>query len=399
MTVRRLHTITFLDSLGTGSYVAISVVYFVQVRGLSTGGVSLVLGLAAAGAALAGLPLGVVSDWLGARPVLVISHVAIGTLFAFLPQIRGPVGLGVVLVTIAVLQASIGPAKSTLLYSYSNPEQRTREQAIQRSIFNIGFAVGAAVSAVVTALAGDAGSVGLIYLNACSYLGCAVVAIALAPRTREPTATATATTDRGPLAVVRDRPFLLLTGLYGALALSECVIVVGVPMWVVTVGAPQYVIPFCLLLNTAAVIVLQTRFSRAADGTGRSRRFLTLGALAFAAGAASLAAVPPHDPSRAQLMILLATAAFTLCELLASAGAWALVLARVGARDQGAYFGTFGMSFSLQAVAGPLLFGWIVVPHGAIGWLVLGVAAVALLPAIGATVTRLGRARTRPQLA
>ncbi len=126
-----------------------------------------------------------------------------------------------------------------------------------RSLNHLGWAAGAAFGALIIGIDSRPGYVGLLALDAASFLAYAV-AIAGVPRVAP-----VARSERGPrLMVLRDRPYVSLAAMMGVLSLCWGMLSSGVPLWVALhTDAPRPVSAVIVLLNSLAIAAFQVRVS------------------------------------------------------------------------------------------------------------------------------------------
>ena len=137
---------------------------------------------------------------------------------------------------------------------------------------------------------------------------------------------------------LRDRPYLLLTGLDGVMAIQFKVLTVAIPLWLVSAAsAPRWPISATMLTSTA-IVVSQVRASRAitsSDAGGRAYR---------RTGVAFSGLVLPHLVGRrvpVWLAVTVLLAGFEVSFALAPGHA------------TGQYLGVFGLGAGLAETVGP----------------------------------------------
>ncbi|MGW1077368.1 MFS transporter [Streptomyces sp. NPDC002537] len=380
---RRMMAVTFVDKAGSGLWGATSALYFTFVAGLGTAEIGLLIGLSGA-IGIAGPPLGgLLADRLPLRPLL-----------AAVQAVRALASLALLTTTdlrLLLAVATVGSlgdrASSVLTKLYATRvagEDRSRYQAINRTVSNVGWAVGglAAAGALTTGtttvyrwlLAGDALS---FVLAALITLRCAeppshTPAVAATGTPAAPAPEPTGTTNPW-----RDRRYLAYTASEAALFLDDSVFKIGLPLWTVTAtSAPHQLVPLLLVLNNVLVVCFQVPFARFGSTPRAARTTLLPLAAVFLAGGAALTASAVGTPWLATGALILAATAFTVAEMLHATVSWELSVALAPPTAQGAYLGVHGLAQAAQRSAGPLaVTGAIAV--GPTGWLALGAALAA----------------------
>ncbi|WP_431041000.1 MFS transporter [Streptomyces sp. P1-3] len=400
---RRMLAVTFVDRVGSGLAEVTAVLYFTYVVGLGTAQIGVLLGVSGA-IGIAGPPLaGVIADRVPLRPLLVTVQAGRAVAaFALLTT----TDLRLLLVVNAV--ASLGNRASSVLTKLyaarvAGPD-RTRYQAVNRTVSNSGWAVGGLVAAAVLTAGTTAVYRWLLIGDALSFVAAALLTlrctepaapsrvVAQGPRPTGPAtadrATASGTEADGtdadgtgkPAAVTpwRDRRYLLYTATEAALFLDDSVLKIGLPLWLITAtSAPHGLAPLLLVLNNVLVVLCQVPFARFGATPGKARRaLLPLAAVLLGAGAA-LAASAAGPPWFATAALLLAATAFTVAEMLHAAVSWELSVALAPPQAQGAYLGVHGLAQAVQRSAGPLAVTG-AMAAGPLGWLGLGAALAAM---------------------
>ncbi|MEV4577108.1 lantibiotic dehydratase [Nonomuraea jabiensis] len=177
---------------------------------------------------------------------------------------------------------------------------------------------------------------------------------------------------RGAGQVLRDYRYLTLAGLFGVLTFNWSMLSVGIPLWVAEhTDAPRWTSGAILVANTAAIALLQLRFSRpaetvpgAARATGRSGLFLALACAVFATTAGTSGVLT-------MVLLFVAGAIHIIGELLYVAGSWGVSVGLMPEDAQGEYQGAMAAGTASAQALGPLLMTTFIVGWGSPGWLVL----------------------------
>ena len=388
---RRVLAASFVDALGTGLFLPLTVAYLSRVVGLSP--IQIGLGLAIAGfAAVAAAPVsGALVDRYDARAVVLgcFSVSALG----FLAYIAVDSFLSFVAVAMALQLASRmeRPAIAALVLGVASGPERVGSLAWQQTSRNLGYGVGGLLAGLALLAHGKSPFVVLLAANAASYVvaGALVWRLpAIRPAAREPGH------REGYRAVLSDRPYVGLALLNVVVALHDSLLLVAMPLWILTrTSAPLALTGLLFTLNTVLVVLLQVRTARRiAARRGISAGYRTA-ALAFVVACVAFALAAGASTQVAVVLLVMALAALTLGELENTAGEWFLSVELAPHHLRGRYLGLFKTSMALQQAIGPLVVTAILVHWGRMGWIAL---ALALASAVLASRRLAAHAMSRP---
>jgi MFS family permease len=207
--------------------------------------------------------------------------------------------------------------------------------------------------------------------------------------------------QRGPqLAVLRDRPYAVITLLNTILMLYMPLLSLVVPLWILQrTHAPHWMVSALLVLNTVSVVLFQVRIAGRVSGLASASRLLRLSGLVMLASCTIFALSAIGTSAWAAGLILLAAAALQVIgEMMQASGAWEISFGLAPADKQGQYQGFFGTGTAIARMLGPALLTTLIITWGAIGWMILGLlfltASLAMTPAV-----RWASARRDPVLA
>ncbi|MEU8779617.1 MFS transporter [Streptomyces sp. NPDC048606] len=395
---RRLALISLVDSVGTGLFLAGSAVFAVLHVGLTTTQFGWAMSAAGLVGLLAGIPLGRLGDRIGPRRLLVALQLWRAAWFCVLAFADGIHVFTVTVCCLALAEAAVSPLTQVVVAGAVGDEERVRTMAILRTLRNAGFSVGALAAAPLL----TAGTVwafrSVVLVDAASFVAAALVLARLRLAAHVPAPPSDGTLFKA-LAGLRDLPYLTLAGLNSVLVLHMTLLSIGIPLWVVSgTDAPVGVVAVLTAVNTVLVVLLQVPLSRRAEKGAGSMRCLALagGALAVCCVALAGAGVVGRLPAIGLLVV--ATAAMTLGEILQSAGAWELSYRHAPPERRTEYLSVFNLGFSAQEIAGPVLFTGVVIALGGWGWLALG-GVFALAGALARPVAgRLAAVRARTHI-
>ncbi|MDR7327429.1 MULTISPECIES: MFS transporter [Catenuloplanes] len=373
-TLRRLLTVTAVDTVGRGAFFTLTSLYLIGVAGLPAVTVGVGLTVAGGVGVLGSLAFGHLADRWSSRRMLVALHVLQGGALTGYVLVRDLPTLILVASLVMLAQQGGASVRSAAIGRAFRGDERVRIRALMRTVTNAGIAAGTALAAIPLAI-GSANAyrvtmvaAGLLFLgSAVLLLGLPAARIDARPAPDGPAGPRVA----GPY---RDRRFLLLAALNGIFGMQFAVYEIAVPLWVVHhTEAPDVLVSPLLLINTALVIALQVRLSRGtADLRGAARAMTWAGWLM--ALACLLWAVAGELPAiAAVLALLVAAAVHTLAEITSSAAGWSISFELAPAGAIGAYQGVYGTGFALGAMVAPLVVTATAIELGTPGWALLGV--------------------------
>ncbi|MFE0676408.1 MFS transporter [Streptomyces sp. NPDC058867] len=381
----------FVDALGSGLYMAVSVVFLTRYLHLGSGEVGLGLGVAGAVSFALLVPTGILADRAGPRRMLLAAHLTRAALLACYPFASSFVSFLLVVSLLAVADRAASPLVQGMFGAAVEPGQRVRAMGMARSLQNLGLALGGLAAA--GALLGDSDGVYLavVYVNALSFVLAAVLVTRL--RAGGAGGSGRPLPWRRRLAVFRDRRFTVLTVLNSVVSLHVTVLTVGVPLWVLAHDElPRAVIAWTLVLNTVVVVLFQVRATRGVESAADGGRALRLSGLLLAAGCLALAATGELSTTAAVTVLLLAVAFQAFAEMYQQAGAWAISYDLAPEDRRQVYLAFFSLGNAARNTYGPLVVTFLVVQRGAVGWLLLGALALGC----GVWASRAGRPSTLP---
>ncbi|MFD7340429.1 MFS transporter [Streptomyces violascens] len=371
---RRMLSVAFVDRTGSGLWEAVSVLYFTYVAGLSLTQIGTLV--AASGAVgIAGAPIGGrIADRLPLTRVLVgLQSLRAVAAFALLTTDN------FVLLLLIASVGSFGDRSAnvlTKLYAarIAGPD-RVRYQAVSRTVANAGWAVGGLAAAGALAIGSVSAYEWLLAGNALSFVGSALIT-ALCAEPQVPSRTVAKSGDpaarTNPANPWCDRRYLAFVASETVLFLDDAVFKVGLPLWTVhATDAPHGLVPLLMVLNNVMVVGLQVPLARFGATTAAARRLLFPLSVIFALSGVAMAASAAHGAALATAFLLIATAAFTLAEIIHATISWELSIALAPDEAQGTYLGVHGLAQSVQRSIGPLAVTT-AIATGPAGWITFG---------------------------
>ena len=384
---RRLALLSLGDSVGTGAFLSVSVIFYTQVVGLTVAQVGFGLGASAAIALVTAVPFGLLADRFGARRLLVIVCLWRAACFAALPFVDDFTGFLLVLCVLGLVDKTAAPILQALAGQAVSEDQRVHTMAWMRTLRNVGFTVGAGLGSAALAVDTRSAYAAVLLANAASFVLVAVIAGRLSLRG----ATGNPLRRTVSLRALTDWPYLTLAALNGVITLHMPLLGIAIPLVVAqhyevpkTIAAPLFA------LNTVLAVAFQVRASRGSEHAGGAAKRLTQAGYALVVCCGLLAVVPGLPLVAAVVVLVAAIVALTVGELFQSAGGWGLSyeLARDG--QQGAYLSVFWLGLSVQSIAAPVLIS-VVLAAGVFGWVALS-AVLAVAGLLVPPVTRWAQA-------
>jgi MFS family permease len=364
--VRRLVAATLINTLGNGVYVAVGALYLTRAVGLSVAHVGAGLTIAALVGLVASTPLGVVADRLGPKRAYVGFLLLQAITMTSLTQVRSFGWYVLVAAVTAVADSGQRGAKGALIAGVAPSDQRVRTRALLRVVTNIGMAAGTAAAGVVLTIDRREVYVAALVANAVTY----VVAAAVVQFGMPGVAKVSAKSGPSGLTAFRDRRFLVFVGLDGVLSMHPALLQVGVPLWIATrTDAPRWMISVLLVLNSAAVILLQVRISRGTESLSGAARAGRRAGVLLAITCVGLAVTDATSGVVTIGLLIAAAIAHVLGEMLQSAGGWGISFELAPPGAQGQYQGAYAMGHQVGDLVAPLLVTTVAVSWGWPGWL------------------------------
>jgi Major Facilitator Superfamily len=368
---RALTWATMSASLSKGVFFSVSVLYFTRVAGLTATTVGFGLTVAGAVAVGAAFGAGYLARAVGARRVLLVTTVGQGlALIAYL-VVRTPAAFVVVACAAVGQQAMQRTALTTMIAeSFTGPD-RVEVRARLRVVTNAFIGVGTAVAAVALAIATRPAYL-LAMLTTGTLLFVSAFSLRRGRHTAEPAAAAgqrVADRRRSPLL---DRTYLTATGLYAILAMQFGMLTVGVPLWVAgRTKAPSVTVAALLAVNTVIVSLFQVWAARGAKDLHSAAHAVARAGMLLALACGLYAAATHGALAVVVAILMLATVAHSLAEILSEAGNWTLAFELADPANAGAYQGVSQTGAALGSMLAPLVVTATAIEHGWAGWAVL----------------------------
>jgi MFS family permease len=376
---RALALQTCLYAVGTGVFVSGNAVYFTRVVGLSPAQVGLGISLGGAVSMVAAVPAGRLADRVGLRGCWTVAAFAEALLYLAYPWVHGLERFVLLLALLSLAQALGAGGRGGYTLAVVPRGQRVRILAFVRSALNIGFTVGALLAGLALAT-GNTAVIRAIPLATAAVLLVNGLLVSRLPAAGRRTTGQARRAEPGSRAL-RNRRFVLLSGLNGLMAVDQVLLSVVFPLWLVSrTDAPHAVLAWLYGTNTVLVVLLQVRASRGAETVAGAARAARVAGLA-AVGACVVMMTTAWTPGAATIVVLwLGYVLVTGAELFHSAAGWGFLSELTDPDRRGEYQGVWKLGQQAQLMVGPVTCTWLAVSWRPEGLLVIGgVALVASL--------------------
>ena len=368
-TLRVLALGTFVNRAGTGASITTFALFFTQEVGLAATDVALVLSVASVLAMIGQVPLGHLGDARGPRETTRALTIAAGVALLGLLVARSMWALMAVTSVSTVLMLGNGAVRNGYIARVATGGRGVMFKAYLRAVTNVAMSLGAALGGLallvdrtwaylaVFAVDGVSAIVTGLLCSRLPHLAPAPARLAGEPR----------------LAVLRDRPYVVVTLLSGIVAMHFVVMELAIPLWIAAqTDAPTSMVAVLLVLNTVVVALFQVRMARGADDVMSSARAMVVGCAWIAAGFVVISFSSGAGAAVAVVLLVVGAAVHVIGEMISSGGQWGISMGLAPADRQGQYQGFAGLGFSLSNVVAPTLITVLCIEWGRPGWWVLG---------------------------
>lgn len=401
--VRRLSVQSVLSAFGDGVFLTGSAVFFTQVVGLSAAQVGLGLSIAGAVIFLLAVPLGKLSDRLGAKRVWAAASLLEALLYLAWLAVGGFGTFVATLIVLELVSTASRSARNAYRFDIFPREERVSSNAYFRAARNVGYTLGALLAGIALATndldvirAVPVITAGLLVLNAVlvARLPSAVHHVEHGDAPLE-----TALEEAGDRrSALRNRGYVAMAVLGGVLGTHQVLLNVVIPLWLVEeTDAPRVLLAWLFGTNTVMAVLLQVAAARGITTVADSLRAQRRGAFFFMLSCGIV--LVTHDTVGWVTIVLVWVGHVTVtgAELFQSAGEWGLQAELSDPARRGEYQGVSQLGYTLGTVWAPAAYTYLAMEWGARGWLVIAaivlVAAVLIHPASRAAerhLTRMG---------
>ncbi|WP_240665915.1 MFS transporter [Agromyces sp. LHK192] len=396
-----LVTATLISRVGRGIFLAVTVLFFTLVVGLSAGEVAIILAASSGVGVLASFAGGWLADRLPVRRVLLAFTALEGLGLVGYAAIGDFVGALVFGIVVGAFGQAANTARMAILARAFGPESRVHARAVLRTVTNVSIAVGSGVGAIALAI-GTAEAYRILLVVAGLLYLLAIVRLVRLPASVDDLpqgpALAELRTETGSIDAVanrraarraaaahspwRDTRFLLLTALCAVFGMQFGVGELAVPLWITQqTDASDVLVAVVLILNTVIVVCFQVPLSRGSHDFHIAGRITGIAAWLMAASCLVYAAAAGMPAWVSILLVVTAATGHAFAEVLSQAGGWGLSFELADPVRMGTYQGLFSAGYSVGAMAAPLVVAGTTESLGIIGWVIL--AAVFLAAGLG----------------
>lgn len=390
---RRLVVQSILSAFATGSFLTGTAVFFTRIVGLSASQVGLGLSISGIVVLLCSVPLGRLTDRLGAQRTWVIGSILEAGLYFLWPWLEGFWLFVLMLGVLAATETAARAGRGAYTIEVFPRKTRVRSMAYMRSARNIGYTLGAAGGGFALAIGTDEAIMAVPLVTGALLAINAVMVARLPDVSRSKPVEAVALASPAGL---RNVGFVVLSVCNGILGSNQVLLNIVVPLWLVErTDAPPVLLAWLFGTNTVLAVLLQVPAARGADTVAGSLRSARLAALAFVASCAILAVT--HDTVGWVSIVLIWVGHVTItgAELWSSAAHWGWLAELSDPRRLGEYQGVWNLGYQVESIIGPGLFTYLAMHWGTPGWALIAaiavVAAVVAHPAAKAAQRHLDR--------
>ena len=369
-----------LSAFATGSFLTGTAVFFTQIVGLSGAQVGLGMSVAAAVSLALSIPLGRLTDVVGAKQLWVIASLLEAGLYLIWPLIGSFAAFVAMLAVLACVETAARSAREVYRIAVFPRETRVRAMAYMRAARNVGYTLGAAAGGIALGIGSREAIIGVPLLTGGLLVLNAVMVSFLPTITRPPRAQGDLELAGG--AALRNPGFVALSLCNGVLQSNQVLLNVVVPLWLVErTDAPHQLLAWLFGTNTVLAVCLQVRASRGSETVAGALRAVRWSGWAFVLSCLVISITHETVGWVSIALIWVGHVTITGAELWQSAASWGFASELSDHRRLGDYQGVWGMGHQVESIVFPALFTFLALEWGAPGWAVI--AAIAVAAAVG----------------
>ena len=381
----------FIDSVGTGLWTPLALIFFTRAQHLpldATGGALTAGGLVGL---LTGPISGILVDRWGALPLVMISNVARAAVFLAYPLVTSVWQLALLAAVFSACERLFWTANTPALEKLVAEGELLRAYGLQNMLRTVGWLVGAGLAAVLSAaLFARPERMHLVaWLNGLTFLVAALMMTAVRSPRRPPEPKPAGPLTADPAArsawkdILTDRTFLTICSVHLAFALMSDSLTVMLPLVALDVlHGPSWLPGAALIAGSLSLLLVQKRAVR--YGHRSPLRALRLACAAFALAFAVLAPAGGAAAGWAVPVVLGAALVGTTGDALFAPVTTVLANDAAPAALKGRYSATFQLAWGAAAVLAPAVGAVLLTVGNTVLW-----SALAVLSAVTAVLTRL----------
>jgi MFS family permease len=386
-----------LSAFATGSFLTGTAVFFTQIVGLTGAQVGLGMSVAGVVTLLLSLPLGRLSDHVGAKPLWAVGSLVEAVLYFAWPLVGGMASFVLLLALLSAISTAGNTGRNVYRIAVFPRDVRVRALAYMRAARNVGYTLGALAGGIALAIGTREAIIAVPILTGALLLLNAVM-VAMLPSIERPATPAVHDEESGPAPPAwRNRGFVVLSACNGVLTSNQVLLNVVVPLWLVErTDAPHTLLAWLFGTNTVMAVALQVRASRGSETVPGALRAVRLCGWSFVLSCLVISATHETVGWVSIALIWLGHVTITGAELWQSASDWGFQSELSDHRRLGDYQGVWSLGYQAGPIIFPGLYTFLALQWGAPGWAVIaGLAVLATVvahPAARAAERHLERA-------
>lgn len=372
----RLATQSLLFALGEGTFMAGSAVFFTQIVGLTGAQIGLGMSAAAFVTLALSIPLGRLSDRMGAKRLWMVSAFLEALLYLAWPLASGFASFVLLLAVLACVETASRSARNVYRIEVFPRDKRVAAMAYQRAARNVGYTLGAGTAGVALGI-GTREAIIAVPLVTAGLLLVNAAMISFLPALKRNVEVAVGADVHVTPAALKNKGFLVLAMCNGVLSSNQVLLNVVVPLWLVErTDAPQTLLAWLFGTNTVLAVLLQVRASRGADSVNGSLRAVRWSGWAFVLSCLVLSVTHETIGWVSIVLIWIGHITITGAELWQSASDWGFTSELSDPSRMGDYQGVWGLGYQVEPIIFPALYTFLALTWGAPGWAVIAAIGV-----------------------
>jgi MFS family permease len=366
-----------LSAFATGSFLTGTAVYFTQIVGLTGAQVGLGMSIAGVVTLVLSLPLGRLSDHVGAKPLWVLGSLVEALLYFVWPMATGMASFVLLLAVLSAVGTAAMTGRNVYRIVVFPRDVRVRALAYMRSARNGGYTLGALAGGVALAIGTREAIMAVpILTGVLLLLNAGMVATLPAVERPEPALDRDEESAPAPPAW-RNAGFVVLSACNGVLSSNQVLLNVVVPLWLVErTDAPHTLLAWLFGTNTVMAVLLQVRASRGSESVPGALRAVRLSGWSFVLSCLVISITHETVGWVSIALIWLGHVTITGAELWQSASDWGFQSELSDHRRLGDYQGVWSLGYQAQPIVFPALFTFLALQWGPPGWAVIAAIAV-----------------------